>query len=117
MRFDRVSTFKFSFEPGTFSEALGDPIPAEVKLEREERLLELQQSISLQINQSLVGQTMDVLVEGKNEDIVIGRSYRDAPEVDGMVLAEGQAAIGSIVPVKITGALAYDLGGVVKKTK
>ena len=112
IRFDRVGTFQFSFEPGTTSEPLGDPIPAEVKQERFERLMELQQGISMQINQSYVGQTLDVLVEGKDKGISIGRSYRDAPEIDGMVFIEGDAKIGSIVPVRISGAMAYDLTGV-----
>ncbi|HXQ35794.1 MAG TPA: 30S ribosomal protein S12 methylthiotransferase RimO, partial [Anaerolineales bacterium] len=112
IRFDRVGTFQFSFEPGTTSEPLGDPIPAEVKQARFERLMELQQGISMQINQSYVGKTLDVLVEGRDKGIAIGRSYRDAPEIDGMVFIEGDAKIGSIVPVKITGAMAYDLTGV-----
>ncbi len=112
MRFDRVGTFQFSFEPGTTSEPLGDPVPAEVKEERYQRLMELQQGISLQINQSQVGRTLDVLVEGFDKGITIGRSYRDAPEIDGLVLAEGRAEIGTIVPVRITGAMAYDLTGV-----
>ena len=112
IRFDRVGTFQFSFEPGTTSEPLGDPIPAEVKQERFERLMELQQGISMQINQSYVGRTLDILVEGKDKGISIGRSYRDAPEIDGMVFVEGDARIGDIIPVKITGAMAYDLTGV-----
>ncbi len=112
IRFDRVGTFQFSFEPGTTSEPLGDPIPAEVKQQRYEQLMELQQNISLQINQSYVGKTLDVLVEGYDNGISIGRSYRDAPEIDGLVLIEDKVEIGGIVPVKISGALAYDLTGV-----
>jgi ribosomal protein S12 methylthiotransferase len=115
IRFDRVGTFQFSFEPGTTSEPLGDPIPAEVKQERYERLMELQQGISLQVNQSHVGKTLDVLVEGRDKGIAIGRSYRDAPEIDGMVFIEREMPIGEIVPVKITGAMAYDLTGVPQK--
>ena len=111
IRFDRVGTFQFSFEPGTTSEPLGDPIPAEVKQERFERLMELQQGISMQINQSYVGKILDVLIEGKDKGISIGRTYRDAPEIDGMVFIEGDAKIGSIVPVRISGAMAYDLTG------
>jgi ribosomal protein S12 methylthiotransferase len=111
IRFDRVGAFKFSFEPGTSSEPLGDPVPAEVKQERWERLMSTQQNISLQINQSYVGKTLDVLIEGHDKNLSIGRSYRDAPEIDGLVFAEGQAEIGSIVPVKISGAMAYDLTG------
>jgi len=112
IRFDRVGAFEFSFEPGTTSEPLGDPVPASVKRERYERLMELQQPISLQINQSYVGKTLDVLVEGFDNGIAIGRSYRDAPEIDGMVVVEGQAKVGDIVPVRITGAMAYDLTAV-----
>jgi ribosomal protein S12 methylthiotransferase len=112
IRFDRVGAFQFSFEPGTTSAPLGDPVPAPVKQERFERLMELQQNISLQVNQSYVGKTLDVLVEGFDNGISIGRSYRDAPEIDGMVLIEGQARVGNIVPVRITGAMAYDLTGV-----
>ncbi len=111
IRFDRVGAFQFSFEPGTTSEPLGDPVPAEVKQERYERLMELQQNISLQVNQSYVGKTLDVLVEGFDNGISIGRSYRDAPEIDGMVFVEGKAEIGEIVPARITGAMAYDLTG------
>src|SRR5271157_583365 len=113
IRFDRVGAFPFSFDPGTSSEPLGDPVPAEVKEERYDRLMTLQQNISLQVNQSQVGRTLKVLMEGHNKDFSIGRSYRDAPEIDGLVLAEGQAEVGSIVPVKITGAMAYDLTGAV----
>jgi ribosomal protein S12 methylthiotransferase len=112
IRFDRVGAFRFSFEPGTASEPLGDPLPAEVKEERYARLMELQQGISLQINQSFVGKTLDVLIEGRDGNIAIGRSYRDAPEIDGLVFVEGNAKIGEIVPVRITGAMAYDLTGV-----
>jgi len=112
IRFDRVGTFQFSFEPGTESEALGDPVPIEVKQERFERLMELQQGISLEVNQSFVGNTLDVLVEGRGDGLSVGRSYRDAPEIDGMVVVEGDLPLGEIVPVRITGAMAYDLSGV-----
>lgn len=112
IRFDRAGAFPFSFESGTPSESLGDPIPGEIKQERYQRLMEVQQSVSLQINQSFIGKTLDVLVEGRNDGISIGRSYRDAPEVDGLVLIENDVEVGSIHPVKITGAMAYDLSGI-----
>jgi ribosomal protein S12 methylthiotransferase len=112
IRFDRVGTFQFSFEPGTASEPLGDPVPSEVKEERYDRLMALQQGISLERNQSFVGQTLDVLIEGQSEGIVLGRSYRDAPEIDGLVIVEGEAEIGELLPVRINGAMAYDLTGV-----
>jgi ribosomal protein S12 methylthiotransferase len=117
IRFDRVGAFQFSFEPGTTSEPLGDPVPAEVKQERYERLMELQQGISLEINQTYVGKTLDVLVEGHAEGISLGRTYRDAPEIDGMVIVEGDIPEGEIVPVKITGGMAYDLSGLVETNR
>jgi ribosomal protein S12 methylthiotransferase len=111
IHFDRVGTFQFSFEEGTTSASLGDPVPAAVKQERFERLMELQQGISMQINQSYVGKTLDVLIEGFDNGISVGRSYRDAPEIDGLVFIEGKLEIGQIVPVRITGAMVYDLTG------
>jgi ribosomal protein S12 methylthiotransferase len=117
IRFDRAGAFQFSFESGTTSEPLGDPVPPEVKQARYERLMELQQGISLQVNQSYVGKTLDVLVEGYGDGLSIGRSYRDAPEIDGMVLVEGKLPVGEIVPVRITGAMAYDLTGVSASVK
>jgi ribosomal protein S12 methylthiotransferase len=111
LRLDRLGAFTFSFEPGTTSEALGDPVPEEVKQERRGRLMELQQRISLEKNQAFVGQTLDVLVEGEGDGISLGRSYRDAPEIDGLVIVEGKLPIGEIVPIAVNGALAYDLTG------
>jgi len=118
IRFDRVGTFKFSFEPGTTSEPLGDPISNETKEARYQELMETQQTISLQINQGYVGKNLDVLIEGidKKQGISIGRSYRDAPEIDGMVIVEGKAEPGSIVPVHISSAMAYDLVGSLNKS-
>jgi len=112
IRFDRVGTFPFSFEPGTASEPLGDPVPQEVKEERYDRLMAVQQGISLERNQSFMGKTLDVLFEGHGDGLSMGRSYRDAPEIDGLVIVEGQAPLGELLPVRITGAMAYDLSGV-----
>lgn len=112
VRFDRAGAFQFSFEPGTSSEPLGDPVPPEVKQERYERFMEIQQGVSLQVNQSYVGRTLDVLIEGYNDGVSVGRSYRDAPEIDGMVFVEDELKVGEIVPVRITGAMVYDLAGV-----
>jgi ribosomal protein S12 methylthiotransferase len=111
IRFDRVGAFQFSFEPGTTSEPLGDPVPPEVKQARWEQLMELQQGISLERNQALVGKTLDVLIEGQGDGISIGRSYRDAPEIDGLVIIEDNLPIGEMVPVRINGAMVYDLTG------
>jgi len=114
VRFDRVGAFPFSFEPGTASEPLGDPIPAEVKQERWERLMALQQGISLEKHQALIGREFEVLVEGYDEEarLAIGRTYRDAPEIDGFVLLEGRLPVGQRVWARVTGALPYDLAAV-----
>jgi ribosomal protein S12 methylthiotransferase len=111
LQFDRVGAFTFSFEPGTTSEPLGDPVPQGIKEERRNRLMEQQQHISLKKNQAFIGKTLDILVEGQGDGLSLGRSYRDAPEIDGMVMVEGDLPVGEIVPVKITGAMAYDLVG------
>jgi ribosomal protein S12 methylthiotransferase len=108
-RFDRAGAFLFSLEPGTSSEPLGDPVPPEVKQERFSRLMEIQENISLQVNQSYIGKKLDVLIEGFNDGMAIGRSYRDTPEVDGLILVEEKLKVGEIFPVKITGAFTYDL--------
>lgn len=115
MRFDRMGAFTFSFESGTTSEPLGDPVPAEVKEDRRRRLMERQQQISLEVNQSHVGRVLPVLVEGSNGGLSLGRSYRDAPEIDGMVIVEGEIPTGEMVPVLINGAMAYDLTGTVER--
>ncbi len=114
IRFDKVGAFKFSFEPGTASEKLGDPIPEELKEERLRRLMEKQQVISLERNRTFVGRTLDVLIEGAGEDISIGRSYRDAPKIDGLVLVKGEIPVGSMVRVRIDKAMVYDLSGAAK---
>lgn len=109
IKFDHVGAFTYFQEKGTFAEKLGDPVPENVKQERLERLMTLQQDISLQKNQTWVGKTISVLVEGNNEGISIGRSFRDAPEIDGMVFVEGNLPIGEIVKVKVSDALVHDL--------
>lgn len=113
IRFDHLGVFEFSFEPDTASGILGDPIPSEVKLERVEQLMTLQQGISLEINQKFIGKTLPVLVEGFDQGLSVGRSYRDAPEIDGLVIIEGKVSTGKIIPVKVTSALAHDLIGYV----
>jgi ribosomal protein S12 methylthiotransferase len=111
IRFDHLGAFPYSFEEGTPAEKLGDPVPQELKLERLERLMVLQEQISLEINQSFIGKRLPVLIEGYNEGISVGRSYRDAPEIDGLVFVEGKAPIDEIVPVTINSALTHDLIG------
>ncbi len=120
LQFDRVGAFQYSYEIGTPSARLPNQVPDEVKQERYNALMELQQGISLARNQALVGKTLPVLVEGhaqaEDEDgqpldtaLSLARSYRDAPEIDGYVVVEGELPPGEIVPVRITGATTYDL--------
>jgi ribosomal protein S12 methylthiotransferase len=113
LRFDRVGAFTYSYEIGTPSALLPGQVSDDVKEARLEHLMEIQQDISHQRNQQFVGQIMPVLVEGYGDGLSMGRSYRDAPEIDGMVIVEGQLPVGEIVPVRITGAMAYDLIGTV----
>jgi ribosomal protein S12 methylthiotransferase len=115
MKFDHVGCFTYSHEMGTASALMTDNVAAELKLERLENLMLAQEDISLKKNQAWIGKTLPVLIEGTNEKIVIGRSFRDAPEIDGMIFAEGKADIGAITQVQITSAMTHDLMGVVKK--
>jgi ribosomal protein S12 methylthiotransferase len=120
LQFDRVGAFKYSYEIGTPSATLPNQVADDVKQARYDQLMELQQGISLAKNQALVGQTLDILVEGygagededgndTGETLSLGRSYRDAPEIDGYVIVEGELPVGEIVPVRVTGATLYDL--------
>jgi len=109
VQFDRVGIFPFSREPGTPAYDLPNQVPDEVKQARYQRAMELQQTISLAKNQSQVGRRLDVLVDGTGDGVSIARSYRDAPEIDGFVIVEEELPIGEVVPVLVTGAMAYDL--------
>lgn len=117
MEFDRVGVFPYYAEKDTPSAAYADDVPEEVKLERREHLYLLQQEISHDINMRYIGKTMDVLIEGYREDgVLVGRTYRDAPEIDGLVFVNGEADLGTIVPVQITGVIGdYDLLGTLQK--
>ncbi|MFN4293176.1 MAG: 30S ribosomal protein S12 methylthiotransferase RimO [Thermoflexales bacterium] len=114
MQFDRVGVFTYSFEANTPSGRMPNQIPADVAEARRDALMRRQQQISLAKNQRFVGATLPTLIEGHDPEqaISVGRTYRDAPEVDGLVIIEGILPTGEIVPVKITGALEYDLTGV-----
>jgi ribosomal protein S12 methylthiotransferase len=119
IEFDKVGAFLFSPEPGTPSALLPDQVPDEVKQDRYDRLMQVQQPISLRKNQAQVGRLLDVLVEGEGEvegsgaPLVLGRSYRDAPEIDGLVLIPNisGAPVGEFLQVHINGAMEYDLVG------
>jgi len=115
VRFDRVGGFFFSPEEGTAAATLPGMVPEKAKAERLERLMSLQQAISLEKNQAQIGRTLDVLIEGQGDQLSIGRSYRDAPEIDGLVLVPDDLPVGDMVPVQITGAMEYDLTGFAEK--
>jgi ribosomal protein S12 methylthiotransferase len=113
MAFDRVGAFTYWAEAGTPAAELPDQLSDEIKAERHDRLMTCQQAISLARNRTQIGRILDVLVEGYGDGITVGRSYRDAPEIDGLVLIEGRMPSGEIVPVRITDATHYDLVGVI----
>jgi ribosomal protein S12 methylthiotransferase len=118
LQFDRVGVFTYSHEENTPSADQPNPISAEEKEARREALMALQQGISLAKNQAVVGRSLEVLVEGQGDGLTVARSYRDAPEVDGYVIIEGDAPAGRpLLPVRITGAMNYDLIGVVESER
>ena len=109
--FDRVGIFTYSREEGTEASLLPGQVPQEVKQERYQRAMALQQEISLAGNRQFIGRRVQVLVEGTGDDISVGRSYRDAPEVDGMVIIHDELPVNEFALVRITEALEYDLVG------
>ena len=115
MRFDRLGVFTYSEEEGTPAAQMPDQIDEAVKETRRDALMMAQQAIAFDKSEEMVGKTVDVLIEGRlpEEDVYIGRTYRDAPDVDGYVFvhAEEDMISGDIVKVKITDAQDYDLVG------
>ena len=114
LQFDRFGAFTYSYEASTPSATVAWQVPEDVKEARLDELMALQQPISLAKNQALVGQTLPIFVEGHGDGVSVGRSYRDAPEIDGMVFVPGELPIGELVPVRIDGAMTYDLTGMVE---
>jgi len=113
---DRVGTFIYYREAGTAAALLEPQIPEEIAEEHFHRLMTAQQEISLSRNLAFVGKTLEVLIEGEEDKYLVGRSYRDAPEIDGEVLVKKPAGkkalpLGGFLPVTITEASEYDLGG------
>ena len=113
MRFDRVGVFTYSAEEDTPAFALPGAVPARVMRARRDALMAAQQPISLARNEAWVGRTLDVLVESRRGADAVGRSFRDAPEIDGAVVIENcPAAPGALVPARVVGAGPYDLQAV-----
>jgi ribosomal protein S12 methylthiotransferase len=110
-KLDRVGAFVFSREPGTPSFEMENQVPFRVKRQRYDQLMSLQQQVSRAVNESYIGREIDVLVEDVVKGWRVGRSHRDAPEIDGLVFIEDAGLTGEIVRVKVTGAEEYDLFG------
>lgn len=115
MEFDRLGVFTYSREEDTPAAAMEDQIPEEVKEERRAEAMELQQEISLEKCQDMIGRTVLVMIEGKvaDENAYVGRTYRDAPGVDGYIFinTDQELMSGDFVHARVTGALEYDLMG------
>ncbi|MBO5237206.1 MAG: 30S ribosomal protein S12 methylthiotransferase RimO [Lachnospiraceae bacterium] len=115
MEFERLGVFTYSPEEGTRAAEFPNQIPEEEKKQRQDELMALQQEVSYDNNQRMLGKQLEVLVEGYlyEEDVYIGRSYREAPNVDGYIFinAEEEIVSGEMVTVRITDANEYDLIG------
>lgn len=109
MQFDRVGVFVYSHEMGTTAGKMDDDVPADVKEARREALMVAQQQISLARNASFIGRRLEVLLEGCGDELTVGRSFRDAPEIDGLILIPEILKLDQMVTVEVTEALEYDL--------
>jgi ribosomal protein S12 methylthiotransferase len=116
--FDHVGVFTYSPEPGTRAFTLDDAVPRELAEERRNLIMEAQQRISFRKNRDRIGEQTQVLIEaiGESEDelgniepISVGRTWRNAPEVDGLVFLPGELAIGEFIDAQIVEATEYDL--------
>jgi len=119
MEFDRLGVFTYSPEEGTPAAEMQDQVDEEVKKERQAELMELQQEVAFDKAEEMKGREVLVMIEGKvaDENAYVGRTYRDAPNVDGLIFinTEEELVSGDFVRVKVTGALDYDLiGGLVE---
>lgn len=115
MEFDRLGVFTYSPEEDTKAASLDNQVDEEVKLCRKDEIMELQQEISMDKSERLVGKEFEVIIEGKvsDEDVYVGRSYMDAPSVDGYVFinSEEELMSGDFAKVRIVKAMEYDLIG------
>lgn len=115
MRFDRLGVFAYSAEEDTPAATMPDQIDEAVKEARRDELMEIQQKIAFEAAESMVGCRLQVMIEGRipEDGVYIGRTYKDAPDVDGYVFvnAEEDMMSGDMVPVEITGSSEYDLIG------
>ena len=115
MEFDRLGVFPYSQEEDTPAALMEDQIPEEIKEERRDQVMELQQEIAFDKAEEMTGRILDVMIEGKiaEEDVYVGRTYKDAPNVDGFVFVNTDRMLmtGDFARVRITGSNEYDLIG------
>ena len=115
MEFDRLGVFTYSPEEGTPAAQMEDQIPEEVKEDRQAELMELQQEIAFDLAEDMIGREVLVMIEGKvaDENAYVGRTYKDAPNVDGLIFVNTDEELmsGDFARVKVTGAAEYDLIG------
>lgn len=115
MEFERLGVFAYSAEEDTPAYSYPDQVPQELKEERRDEIMELQQDIAFEHCENMVGRVLTVLIEGKvvDEPVYVGRTYMDAPNVDGLIFvnADFELMSGDFVRVKVTGAAEYDLIG------
>ena len=119
MEFDRLGAFAYSPEEGTVAAELPDQVDEELKLDWQADVMELQEEVIFDKNETLIGMTTFAFIEGKvaDENAYIGRTYRDAPNVDGYIFinTDEELMTGDIVKVKVTGAYEYDLIGEIER--
>ena len=115
MEFERLGVFPYSAEEDTPAFSFPDQVEQELKEKRRDEIMELQQEIAFEKSESMVGRVLTVLIEGKvvDEPAYVGRTYMDAPGVDGLIFVNtGEELLsGDFVRVKVTGAADYDLIG------
>ncbi len=111
IRFDRLGIFTYSEEDGTLAADLDDSVPRQVKDDRKNQLLEIQHGISLDKNESFIGKTLKVLVDESGEDVSVGRTEFDSPEIDNIVHIKGKTVRGTFIDVMIESANEYELLG------
>ncbi len=114
-RFERLGIFTYSHEENTHAHSLPDDVPADVKQERADAIMELQQGISLELNEAKIGREYKVLFDRKESGYFVGRTQYDSPEVDNEVLVAAtpdvHVRLGDFAPVRITSAVDFDLYG------
>ena len=115
MEFDRLGVFTYSPEEDTPAATMADQIEERIKEDRQADLMELQQEIAFELAEEMIGKELIVMIEGKvaDENAYVGRTYKDAPNVDGLIFVESDEELmsGDFAKVRVTGALEYDLIG------